>query len=419
MVFSETKIDSSYPEAQLLIEGFGKPFNLPRTAFGGGLLIYVRSDIPCKQVNNHEFSDKIEGIFIEINFRKSKWLLLGTYHPPSQNDNYYFDNIGRALDIYTQKYEKILLTGDFNAEETELGLSNFMELYNLRNLVKEKTCFKSIHNPSCVDLFLTNCYRSFQKTVAVSTGISDCHKMIITVLKTTFQKAKPKEIIYRSYRNFNEYAFREHLRYNLQGCENYSKFESKILEVFNQHAPIKKRIVRANEVPYMTKNLRKAIANRSRLENRYYRDKSEESLRAYRKQKNFCSRLYKMERKRYYTSLDLTKVNDNKKIWKTIKPFFSDKGIGKTEITLIEGDNIFQDDSEVATIMSEFFNNAVKNLEVGVPDEYKKEESIPSDDVIDNIISTYADHPSIKIIDENVVKGVFSFTTVNLTAVEK
>ena len=116
MVFSETKIDSSYPVAQLLIEGFGKPFNLPRTAFGGGLLIYVRSDIPCRQVNKHEFSDKIEGIFIEINFRKSKWLLLGTYHPPSQNDNYYFDNIGRALDIYTQKYEKILLTGDFNAE---------------------------------------------------------------------------------------------------------------------------------------------------------------------------------------------------------------------------------------------------------------------------------------------------------------
>ena len=64
---------------------------------------------------------------------------------------------------------------------------------------------------------------------------------------------------------------------------------------------MKKRIVRANEVPYMTKTLRKAIANRSRLENRYYRDKSDESLRAYRKQKNFCSRLYKKVRKKYYT----------------------------------------------------------------------------------------------------------------------
>ena len=124
------------------------------------------------------------------NFRKSKWLILGTYHPPSQSDNLYFDNIARALDIYTHTYDKILLTGDFignlnrviiyiyqiryiyilqniythtydkilltgdfNAEENECILGNFMELYDLKNLVKDKTCFKSIANPSCVDLF--------------------------------------------------------------------------------------------------------------------------------------------------------------------------------------------------------------------------------------------------------------------------
>ena len=76
------------------------------------------------------------------------------------------------------------------------------------------------------------------------------------------------------------------------------------------HAPLKRKLVRANEVPYMTKILRKGIANRSRLENRYYRDKSDESLRAYKKQKNFCSRLYKKERKKYYTNLDLTNITD-------------------------------------------------------------------------------------------------------------
>ena len=66
---------------QLLIDGFGKPFRQDRNSYGGGLLIYMRSDIPCKQINKHEFSDNIEGIFVEINFRKSKWLLLDTYHP--------------------------------------------------------------------------------------------------------------------------------------------------------------------------------------------------------------------------------------------------------------------------------------------------------------------------------------------------
>ena len=78
MVFRETKLDDSYPVAQLLIDGFSKPFRLDRNVYGGGLLIYVRSDIPCKQLNKHEFSTNIEWIFVEINFRKSKSLLLGT-----------------------------------------------------------------------------------------------------------------------------------------------------------------------------------------------------------------------------------------------------------------------------------------------------------------------------------------------------
>ena len=164
MVFSETKLDDSYPATQLLIEGFGKPFRLDRNALGGGLLIYVRSDIPCKQLCKHDFPDGIEGIFVEIRFRKSKWLLFGTYHPPSQDEKLYFNSIGQGLDVYMKSYDKFLLIGDFNADEGEADMENFMQLYDLGNLIKEKTCFKSVENPSCVDLYLTNCVRSFQNT---------------------------------------------------------------------------------------------------------------------------------------------------------------------------------------------------------------------------------------------------------------
>ena len=58
MVFSETKLDDSYPMAQLFIEGFGKPLRFDRNANGGGLLIYVRADIPCKQLSKHEKKEK-------------------------------------------------------------------------------------------------------------------------------------------------------------------------------------------------------------------------------------------------------------------------------------------------------------------------------------------------------------------------
>ena len=70
--------------------------------------------------------------------------------------------------------------------------------------------------------------------------------------------------------------------------------------------------------------------------------------------------------------------------------------------------------------MNDFFSNVVKSLNVSVPGEYKKEISVLSeDDLIDNIISTYADHPSIKLINDNVVKGTFAFTTVSVAAVDK
>ena len=103
----------------------------------------------------------------------------------------------------------------------------------------------------------------------------------------------------------------------------------------------KNKVVRATEVPYMTKALRKAIADRSRLENRYQKSKTEESLRAYKQQKNFCSRLYKKERKKYYTNLDLKKITDYKLFWRTTKPFFSDKCVVGNNIVLIEGEEQF------------------------------------------------------------------------------
>ena len=195
-------------------------------------------------------------------------------------------------------------------------------------------------------------------------------------------------------------------------------FVAKFLEVLNAYAPVKKKVVRANEVPYMTKALRKAIATRSRLENKYYKYKTDESRRAYKKHNFFCSRLYKKERRKYYTNLDLRKITDSKKIWRTTKPFFTDKGGGKSDIILIEEDKIISGNVEVAQLMSDFFSNAVNNLNISIPNEYKNEEMIIQDS-IDTIISKYSEHPSIKLIKDNVAEGKFSFTFVNEGDIQK
>ena len=140
--------------------------------------------------------------------------------------------------------------------------------------------------------------------------------MILTVLKTTFKKLKAKEIVYRNFKQFDMNKFKNDIRERLRSVNNYETFESEFLNVLNIHAPLKKKVIRANHVPYMTKSLRKAIMKRSQLESKYLRNSTVENMKIYKKQKNFCSRLYKKERKKFYSALDIKSITDNKLFWK-------------------------------------------------------------------------------------------------------
>ena len=292
LVLTETKIDNSFPSAQFRIEGFSMPFRLDRNRFGGGVLIYVREDISCKQLTKHKLPDDIEGIFVEINLRKVKWLLFGCYHPPRQQGEHFLKHVNYALDTYRQIYNKFVLAGDFNLHETDPIMSEFFIKNDAKNLVREKTCFKNHVNPSSIDLFITNSSLSFQNTTTFASGLSDFHKMILTVSKTTFQKVKAKDIVYRNFKQFDMNKFKNDVREKLQSVNNYETFESEFLNVLNINAPLKKKVIRANHVPYMTKSLRKAIMKRSQLESKYLRNSTVENMKIYKKQKNFCSRLY-------------------------------------------------------------------------------------------------------------------------------
>ena len=88
-------------------------------------------------------------------------------------------------------------------------MEQFCASYNLKSLIKEPTCFKSVDNLSCIDLVLTNHPKCFQNSGVYETGISDFHKLTFTVLKTYFQKAKPRIIKYRDYKHFDNNEIRD------------------------------------------------------------------------------------------------------------------------------------------------------------------------------------------------------------------
>ena len=143
-------------------------------------MIFICDDIPSRLLTKHVFSDDMEGLFIKLNFRKVQWLLFGTYHPPSEKDPYYFNNLDKALDLHSH-YDKKLSVGDFNTEVSDNVFRTILYQHNLGNLAKDTTFFKNANNPSVIDLFLTNNSSAFQSTTATFTGLSDCQKLVLTV----------------------------------------------------------------------------------------------------------------------------------------------------------------------------------------------------------------------------------------------
>ena len=108
-----------------------------------------------------------------------------------------------------------MLLGDFNSEHFENAMIEFCKVYKLKNLVKGATCYKNPEMPSCIDLILNNRPRNFHGCYITETGISDFHKMTVTVMKLYFKMPGPRVLHYKDYKRFNAQSFRQDVFHNL------------------------------------------------------------------------------------------------------------------------------------------------------------------------------------------------------------
>ena len=98
LIVTETKLDETFLESLFLMDGFSKPYRLDRNKNTRGIMIFKRDTISSKILVKHIFPNYVGSIFVELNFRKCKWLLCRTYHPPSQSNEYFFNKLDKPLD---------------------------------------------------------------------------------------------------------------------------------------------------------------------------------------------------------------------------------------------------------------------------------------------------------------------------------
>ena len=245
LMLSETKLDDSFPMGQFLIDNFSEPIRVDRNKNGGGILLYIREDIPSNILSFETLP--IKGFYVEINLHKKKWLLSCSYNPDKGNINNHLAALSKSLDIYSSEFDHFIVLGDFNVGVDNNEMKDLCLNYNLKSLICVPTCYKNPDNPSCIDLILTNSPGSFQSSCAIETGLSDFHKMTVTVMKTSFQKLKPRVIIYRDYDSFCNEVYRDNLTEELskQNFEENSleKFLYTCRVILDRQAPRKKKYV--------------------------------------------------------------------------------------------------------------------------------------------------------------------------------
>ena len=129
LLISKTKLDDTFPLNQFVLEGFTPPqYRLDRTTHGGGLMLFVREDIPSKLLPNISPSGNIENIFVEINLRSKKWLISGSYNPNVDLIQNHTVSLSKNLDFCSSKYENFIVIDDFNVEMTN---NYFEEFYTI------------------------------------------------------------------------------------------------------------------------------------------------------------------------------------------------------------------------------------------------------------------------------------------------
>ena len=182
----------------------------------------------------------------------------------------------------------------------------------------------------------------------------------------------------------------------------------------NKQAPLKQKYIRANDEPFMSKNLRKAIMKRSRLKNRFNKNRTDENWLAYKTQRNLCVKILRENKKSYYAKIDTKAICDNKRFWKVVKPLFSNKVQTSSCITLLENNIVNSDEKEVAEILNDYFINITQTLGTsqenkGNPVKYQKQSSC------EGIIKHFQSHPSILKLKASVpCTHMFSFKRVTV-----
>ena len=139
LLISETKLDDSFSPGQFKMCEFSMPYRYDIDSSSGGLLLYIRDDIPNKLLKR-DFGTNIENLSVEINLRKRKWFFNGSYNPHKNKIPNHQNYLYLVCSKYSKVYDDLIFMGDFNVPMSDKAMEDICSLKNSESLIKKPTC---------------------------------------------------------------------------------------------------------------------------------------------------------------------------------------------------------------------------------------------------------------------------------------
>ena len=168
-------------------------------------MLFVREDILSNLLSLE--NSPAEAFFVEINLTKKKRSFGCFFNSNRENIENHLRTLSKNLALYSSSYENLIIKGCFNVCVEEISMSRFSDTFGLKSLIKDGTCYKSPENPRTIDLILTKNLSSFRNFYIIWTDLLDFHRMVLTVMETSFERLKPRVLNHRDYKSLGNKSF--------------------------------------------------------------------------------------------------------------------------------------------------------------------------------------------------------------------
>ena len=182
--------------------------------------------------------------------------------------------------------------------------------------------------------------------------------------------------------------------------EKYSVLTNVFSNIVNIHVPLKMKILRGNDAPFLNKELKKATYIRSRLRNRYFKNPSKENETSYKNQRNKCVSLRRKSITQHFSKITSRGIMIKKQFLKTMKPFLTKKGcLENNGIILLDGEVMITNDRIFAKYFHEYYINIIERSSGFEPSKMSFFVKSRNNHFLRSIANQYKDHQVSLISD--------------------